>query len=75
MKDELLDAIRKMVFNAMGQGATAEDVAYAMATGVEQYLNKIAELDDRLPSFSARQIPQSAIVTDGSYRYPLPPAI
>lgn len=67
MDDQYLDLIRKLTFNAMAQGGQSpESVAYAMAQGVANYLNKVAEIEGRLPSFSAKHIEQSAIVSDGS---------
>lgn len=66
MVDEYLDTIRKMTFNALGHGATVEEVAFAMAQGVSNYLNKIAEINGKLLSFSPKEIKESAIYTDGS---------
>jgi hypothetical protein len=66
MADEYLDMIRKLTFNALGHDATVEEVAFAMAQGVSTYLNKIAEIEDRLPSFTPKQIEESSIYSDGS---------
>lgn len=66
MDYEYLDDIRKMTFNALGHGATIEDVALMMALGVTDYLNKIAEINGELPRFTAREIKESTVYIDGS---------
>lgn len=66
MDYEYLDIIRRVTFQALGHGASVEDVALQMSLGVTDYLNKVAELNGKLPSFSAKQIEETAIYSDGS---------